>query len=88
MSKDILWNLYGKRYDLTNFLDKHPGGRRILELSKSDKDLTPLFESYHAMSSIDKIKNMLNKYYVDDEGTETNYKFEEDGFYYTLKKEY
>ena len=42
----VLWNIYGNRYDLTNFLDKHPGGRKILELSRSDKDLTPLFESY------------------------------------------
>ena len=41
----VYWNLYGKKYDLTDFLDKHPGGRRILELSKGNKDLTPLFES-------------------------------------------
>jgi len=86
MSEKTLWNLYGKRYDLTNFLDKHPGGRRILELSKSNKDLTPLFESYHSMSNLNNIKKMLDKYYVDDQGAETTYKFDNDGFYYTLKK--
>ena len=86
MSKNILWNLYGNRYDLTNFLDKHPGGRRILELSRSNRDLTPLFESYHSMSNIENIKKMLNKYYVDDKGAEVTYKFEENGFYHTLKK--
>ena len=55
----VLWNIYGNRYDLTNFLDKHPGGRKILELSRSEKDLTPLFESYHSLSNINTLKNHM-----------------------------
>lgn len=81
----VLWNIYGNRYDLTSFLDKHPGGRKILELSRSDKDLTPLFESYHSLSNIDILKKMLDKYYVDDNGAPVEYLFNSDGFYYTLK---
>ena len=82
----VYWNLYGKKYDLTDFLDKHPGGRRILELSKGNKDLTPLFESYHALSDIKTIKNMMNKYLITGVGTNQLYTFNENDFYYTLKK--
>ena len=80
------WNIYGKRYDLSKFMDKHPGGRRILELTRGNNDLTPLFESYHAMSNINNIKDMLKKYEIDSNGCETNYTFNEDEFYYTLKR--
>ena len=56
MNNNNYWNIYGKVYDLDNFLDKHPGGRKILELSRSERDITPLFESYHAISNLDSIK--------------------------------
>ena len=29
--KRMVWNIFGAAYDLTPFLDVHPGGRRILE---------------------------------------------------------
>jgi len=71
-----MWHIYGKKYDLTRFLDKHPGGKDILLKTRSSLDepnavdltvdLTPLFESYHAFSDMDKIKNILSKYEVVD----------------------
>jgi len=45
-----LWTvLYDKVYDLTNFADKHPGGRAMIE-SCCGRDATALFESYHLYS--------------------------------------
>ena len=65
-----MWNLYGKKYDLTNFIEKHPGGKFILEKSKGQEDITALFETYHAFSEIDKIKQTLDKYEIKDDTNE------------------
>jgi fatty acid desaturase len=62
-----MWNIYGKKYDLTNFIDKHPGGKDILLKTKNHQDITSLFESYHAFSNISAIKLMLNKYEIRQE---------------------
>lgn len=45
-----LWCIHGKRYDLrkNDFLDNHPGGREHLERCRG-RDVTELFESYHAV---------------------------------------
>jgi len=51
--------MYGKKYDLSAFQDKHPGGKYILEKTKGQKDITALFESYHAFSNIEQIKKQL-----------------------------
>lgn len=59
-----MWNLYNKQYDLTPFLDNHPGGADILVKTKGEKDITVLFETYHAFSNKDKIKQSLNKYEI------------------------
>jgi linoleoyl-CoA desaturase len=61
-----MWNIYGKKYDLENFINYHPGGREILELTKNETDITSLFESYHAFSNKEEIKKLLEKYYVCD----------------------
>eukprot|EP00411_Alexandrium_monilatum_P022040 CAMPEP_0175210338 /NCGR_PEP_ID=MMETSP0093-20121207/14597_1 /TAXON_ID=311494 /ORGANISM="Alexandrium monilatum, Strain CCMP3105" /LENGTH=441 /DNA_ID=CAMNT_0016503571 /DNA_START=90 /DNA_END=1415 /DNA_ORIENTATION=+ len=41
-----LWYIYGKSYDLSGFVDRHPGGRLAI-LSGRGRDCTALFESYH-----------------------------------------
>ena len=61
-----MWNIYGKKYDLQNFINYHPGGKEILELTKNETDITSLFESYHAFSNKEEIKKLLEKYYVCD----------------------
>ena len=60
-----MWNLYGKQYDLSSFLINHPGGSFVLERTKGLEDITPLFESYHAFSDIEKIRQTLNKYEIE-----------------------
>ncbi|VBB18109.1 Cytochrome b5-like heme/steroid binding domain [Yasminevirus sp. GU-2018] len=59
-----LWKIHGKYYDLTDFMDKHPGGRTVLEACKGLIDSTPLFESYHSVCDMDKIKAIMPKYEV------------------------
>lgn len=45
--KGIKWTVYrGKAYDLTPYLNAHPGGRWLLNLAIG-RDCTALFESYH-----------------------------------------
>jgi linoleoyl-CoA desaturase len=61
-----MWNIYGKKYDLTKFIEFHPGGKDIIQKTKNQKDITALFETYHAFSNLDKIKQTLNKYEITD----------------------
>ena len=57
-----MWYLFGKTYDLTDFMDDHPGGRTILEVTNNHShDITPMFESYHAFADIDMIRKRLEK---------------------------
>jgi len=59
-----LWHIHGKTYDLTSFLEQHPGGRAILEKTRGQKDISALFETYHAFSDIQQIETILQKYQV------------------------
>ena len=59
-----MWNIYGKKYDLSNFIENHPGGSEILIKTKGLDDCTALFESYHAFSNIESIRKSLNKYEI------------------------
>ena len=61
-----MWNIYGKYYDLTNFISKHPGGKDILLKTKNIGDISALFETYHAFSNIELIKNKLNEFELHD----------------------
>jgi len=80
------WYIYGNKYDLTDFLDKHPGGKHILESVKGNNDLTPLFESYHAFADIESIRKTLKKYLIEENVKEMEYTFDENQFYNILKK--
>jgi len=62
-----MWNIYGKQYDLTDFINTHPGGRYVLEKTKGLEDCTALFETYHAFSDMEKILQTLNKYEIKDQ---------------------
>ena len=67
-----MWNLYGKKYDLTKYMEYHPGGKDILINTKDEQDITCLFETYHAFSDIGKIREILAKYEVRDPPTVDN----------------
>ena len=49
--KSELWNIYGKPYDLEEFVHRHPGGVNAIELGKG-RDCTALFESYHPFTDM------------------------------------
>ncbi|KAM3373807.1 Cytochrome b5 [Capsicum chinense] len=61
-AKDCWLIISGKVYDVTKFLDDHPGGDEIL-LSTTGKDSTSDFEDVGHSSSA---RSMLDEYYVGD----------------------
>ena len=77
-------SIHGKYYYLRKF--KHPGGQEILELCKGEPDCSALFESYHAFSDMNKIKNIMKKYEVSSTDKPSLFSFKENGFYNILKK--
>ncbi|QPG76608.1 hypothetical protein FOA43_004000 [Brettanomyces nanus] len=52
--KDCWISLGGKVYNITNYLDYHPGGREIL-VDNSGADGTMMFQRYHPWVSFEKI---------------------------------
>jgi len=49
---DSLWvTMEGKVYDVTNFVDKHPGGGDVI-LTSAGKDITELFKEQHSHVSL------------------------------------
>eukprot|EP00636_Phaeomonas_parva_P003541 CAMPEP_0118862098 /NCGR_PEP_ID=MMETSP1163-20130328/7412_1 /TAXON_ID=124430 /ORGANISM="Phaeomonas parva, Strain CCMP2877" /LENGTH=503 /DNA_ID=CAMNT_0006795965 /DNA_START=145 /DNA_END=1653 /DNA_ORIENTATION=- len=56
------WRIHGRDYDLTDFVDEHPGGRVSILLGKG-VDCTNLFESYHIFNEP---RKRLQKYAVGD----------------------
>lgn len=57
-----LWVIGGKVYNLQSFMDRHPGGRYILEATQG-RDCSSMFHSYHATTS-QPVATMLEKFYV------------------------
>src|SRR5437016_2101838 len=87
-----MWYIHDKKYDLTEFMNHHPGGKEILEACKGKNDCTASFESYHAMCNMSKIKKLMTKYEAHDKNTIKSkqpipgpmYSFEPNGFYKTV----
>ena len=65
-------------------MDKHPGGRRWLELTRG-QDITELFIIHHLNEN--KARKVLDKFYVEDTKNKVErYTFEENGLYRTVKR--
>lgn len=81
-----LWRIHDDIYDLTEFVEKHPGGSQWLNLTKGT-DITEAFEVHHLS---DLPETILKKYYVRKASTKRNnpFTFKDDGFYRTLKREF
>jgi hypothetical protein len=79
-----LWRVHDKLYDLTDFIQRHPGGSMWLEMTKG-VDITEQFESQHITDLAEKT---LAKFFVRNAEQPRNYKitFNENGFYKTLKR--
>eukprot|EP00027_Filamoeba_sp_ATCC50430_P000334 CAMPEP_0168555624 /NCGR_PEP_ID=MMETSP0413-20121227/8439_1 /TAXON_ID=136452 /ORGANISM="Filamoeba nolandi, Strain NC-AS-23-1" /LENGTH=477 /DNA_ID=CAMNT_0008586497 /DNA_START=29 /DNA_END=1462 /DNA_ORIENTATION=+ len=58
------WTIHNKRYDVSSFVDRHPGGKRMI-LQGQGRNCTELFECYHSLSDKD-MTAILAKYYVED----------------------
>jgi cytochrome b involved in lipid metabolism len=59
------WMVHGKKFNLTKFVDNHPGGTRTINMGRG-RDCTELFESYHPHG--DKQWATLKKYEVVEDG--------------------
>ena len=55
------WTIYGNKYDLSDFIDKHPGGKEILIKNKRYGRCNTTIETYHAFSNKTVIKESLEK---------------------------
>ena len=55
---DDEWLVHGRRFDLSDFVARHPGGAHAIGLGKG-RDCTHLVESYHPHS--DKVWEVLAK---------------------------
>jgi linoleoyl-CoA desaturase len=73
-----MWNIYGKKYDLTTFIKIHPGGSEILIKTKGLDDCTALFESYHAFSNIESIRKSLDKYEILEKDSDIKNEYDTD----------
>jgi fatty acid desaturase len=58
-----VWTIHGKKYDLSSFSAKHPGGAWALELGRN-RDCTGLFESYHHFADRNRLTKTLACYEI------------------------
>ncbi|OZJ01972.1 hypothetical protein BZG36_04989 [Bifiguratus adelaidae] len=59
---DIWVSVHGKVYNVTNFLEEHPGGEEVL-LDEAGKDATEAFED---VGHSDEARELLKTFYVAD----------------------
>ena len=55
------WKIHGVTYDLSTYVDQHPGGREAIMLGQGRDDCTALFQSYHPFSA-SQVAQILHKY--------------------------
>jgi predicted membrane protein len=79
-----LWRIHDELYDLTDFVDQHPGGESWIRFTRGT-DITEAFEIHHLTTLP---VQMLKKYWVRQAAQPRLYRFtfNEDGFYKTLRK--
>eukprot|EP00475_Leptophrys_vorax_P014975 TRINITY_DN2125_c0_g1_i1.p1 TRINITY_DN2125_c0_g1~~TRINITY_DN2125_c0_g1_i1.p1 ORF type:complete len:460 (-),score=121.47 TRINITY_DN2125_c0_g1_i1:91-1470(-) len=72
-------------YDITGWLEKHPGGKSVIRLS-AGRDVTDLVTSYHPFS-LDKVEKVLASYRIGTLKTSEHPRFAPDtGFYAKLRE--
>jgi len=60
-----LWHINGRRYDFSDFVNHHPGGREAINLGLG-RDCTAMVNSYHIFrGGAEGLGNILNRYSVD-----------------------
>lgn len=83
-----MWNIYGNQYDLTAFIDKHPGGSFIINKTKGLDDITLLFETYHSFTNRTYIMDELEKYRINKNYNIINYDYKQDNIIKMNQHEY
>lgn len=80
-----LWRINDTLYDLTDFVDSHPGGSDWIRLTKGT-DITEAFEIHHIYPELP--EKLLEKYKIRVATEPRNFKFtfKDDGFYRTFKR--
>lgn len=80
-----LWRVHDKLYDLSDFIDRHPGGSQWLQQT-GGTDITEAFEVHHIYT--ERVEQVLAKFYVRQAARPRNVKltFHATGFYRTLKR--
>ncbi|XP_017782408.1 PREDICTED: uncharacterized protein LOC108566841 [Nicrophorus vespilloides] len=79
-----LWRIHDELYDLTDYVDRHPGGKFWLKITKGT-DITEAFETHHIFRDL---TPMLSKFHVRkaSKPRHSPFTFHDDGFYRTLKR--
>ncbi|XP_075220368.1 cytochrome b5-related protein-like isoform X2 [Lycorma delicatula] len=79
-----LWRIHNGLYDLTTWVDKHPGGKLWIKMTQG-LDVTEIFEASHLSPSAEKI---LPTFFVREARISRNspYTFHPGGFFRTLKR--
>lgn len=65
IDRKLLWTVHNKRYDLREFVPRHPGGVDAIMLGQGH-DCTELYESYHSLANERKVRAILKSYFVED----------------------
>jgi len=63
-NKKRAWSIHGEKYDLSSFIEKHPGGTQVLERANFMEDCGVMFEIYHAFSDKERIRTQLQNYLI------------------------
>ncbi len=85
MFREDLWRVGDDVYDLSSFVNVHPGGAEWLELTKGT-DITEAFHTCHVF--VNRAEAVLAKYHVrscSDIPRTSPYTFHPDGFYCRLR---
>ncbi|XP_055597855.1 cytochrome b5-related protein-like [Uranotaenia lowii] len=79
-----LWRIHDTLYDLSQFIERHPGGSEWIRLTQGT-DITEAFETHHITANAE---NLLPKFKVREASQPRNVQltFKDDGFYRTLKR--
>lgn len=67
-----VWRMYGNEYDVTDYVQKHPGGVETIMLAANREDSTAIFQSYHAFN-ITKARAVLEKYRINKNSDDKPY---------------
>jgi len=57
------WIIHGQKYDLSDFIERHPGGKEAILLGRG-RDCTALFESYHPFTTKHRYVCVTNSIHV------------------------